>query len=122
MGLDVDLVRLLLEARQGGASFRSCLTLGRQHYFPGDTETRALLSQFGLDPRHSPKLFTGERPRYSEPFWEAIGVERLETMDASGFEGATLVHDLNRPVPPHLVEQFDAVCDAGTLERIFEKK
>jgi SAM-dependent methyltransferase len=120
MGLDVDLVRLLLEARQGGASFRSCVTLGRQHYFPGDTETRALLRQFGINAQQYPKLFTGDRPRYSEPFWEAIGVERLETMDASDFEGATIVHDMNRPIPAHLVEQFDAVCDAGTLEHIFD--
>lgn len=119
MGLDSELVRLLLEAKRAGVSYRRCLTLGRQHFFPGNTETRALFCEFGIDANRFPKVFSEERPRYSEPFWEALGAERLESLDASGFEGATVVHDLNQPIPPSLVEAYDAVCDAGTLEHVF---
>jgi SAM-dependent methyltransferase len=39
-------------------------------------------------------------------------------MDASGFEGATIVHDLNLPVPEELKGRFDVVCDAGTIEHV----
>lgn len=120
MGLDSELVRLLLEAKRAGVSYRRCLTLGRQHYFVGNTETRTLFREFGIDARRFPKVFSEERPRYSEPFWEALGAERLESLDASGFEGATVVHDLNQPAPANLVEAFDAMCDAGTLEHVFQ--
>lgn len=119
MGLDTELVRLLLEGESSGIAFRRCLTLGRQHYFVGNTETRQMLTAFGKDPNRHPDLFSDQQPRYSEPFWSALGVERLETLDASDFEGATVVHDLNQPVPDRLREQFDAVVDAGTVEHVF---
>lgn len=119
MGLDTELVRLLLEAQRTGVRFTRCLTLGRQHYFVGNTETRRLLFEFGKDPNQYPGLFSTQQPRYSEPFWEALGVEKLDTLDASSFEGATIVHDLNQPVPDKLREAFDAVVDAGTLEHVF---
>lgn len=119
MGLDTELVRLLLEAQRDGVRFTRCLTLGRQHYFVGNTEARRLLIEYGKDPNRYPNLFSKQWPRYSEPFWDMLGVEKLETLDASDFEGATIVHDLNQPVPAMLREAFDAVVDAGTLEHVF---
>jgi hypothetical protein len=103
-----------------GVSFKRCVTLGRQHYFPSRSETFKLFRDFGVDPRNCAKLYlTDQSARYAEPFWEALGVEHLETIDASGFEGATIVHDMNQPIPDNLKSQFDAVVDAGTLEHIF---
>jgi hypothetical protein len=48
-----------------------------------------------------------------------LGSEELVTIDISDFEGANYLHDLNEPIPPELNERFDAVCDFGTLEHIF---
>jgi SAM-dependent methyltransferase len=47
-------------------------------------------------------------------------VERLDVLDASDYEGATVLHDLTRPLPPELMQRFDAVIDGGTLEHIFD--
>jgi SAM-dependent methyltransferase len=40
-------------------------------------------------------------------------------MDASDFEGATILQDLNEPLESGLHDQFDAVVDSGTLEHVF---
>jgi hypothetical protein len=40
-------------------------------------------------------------------------------MDASPFEGASDVHDLNEPIPASLKRHFSAVIDCGTLEHVF---
>jgi hypothetical protein len=40
-------------------------------------------------------------------------------MDASDYEGATIIHDLNKPIPQNLVGQYDLVWDGGTLEHVF---
>ncbi|MCP9845223.1 hypothetical protein KBY77_16105 [Synechococcus sp. Cruz-7E5] len=48
-----------------------------------------------------------------------LEIEELLSIDASGYEGASLVHDLNQPVPESLWGQFDAVIDGGTLEHVF---
>lgn len=75
MGLDSELVRLLLEVRRRNVNFRDTLTLGRQHYFVGKyPETRALFREFGIDAAAHPDVFVEHPPRYSEAFWRAIGV------------------------------------------------
>ena len=57
---------------------------------------------------------------YADRFWrDILGVRDLSTIDNSDYEGASIVHDLNRPVPPELWEGFDAVVEAGSLEHIF---
>lgn len=52
-------------------------------------------------------------------FARALGARQVSAMDISGYEGANIVHDLNRPVPPELHERFDLVVDGGTLEHVF---
>jgi hypothetical protein len=40
-------------------------------------------------------------------------------MDASPYEGADVIHDLNEPIGPELHSCFDTVIDGGTLEHVF---
>jgi SAM-dependent methyltransferase len=119
MGIDIETARFLLARRRDKVAFERCATLGRQHYFVSNTETRSLLRESGLSPEAFPALFPANYPGYSEPFWEMLGVKSLATVDASKFEGATHVHDMNQPIPPEWREAFDVVCDVGTLEHVF---
>ncbi len=120
MAIDTEAARLLLLGAKSGVSFAHCATLGRQSYLPGNNETRHLLRQFGHDPDRFPKLFGPSRGgRYAEPFFDVLGAKVLETIDASDFEGATFVHDMNQPVPAGLLGRFDVVYDGGTLEHVF---
>lgn len=120
MAINLDSARFLLACRRHGVSFASSLTLGRQEFYLSHRETRSLLREFGIDPAAHPRLFPTEYPAYAEPFWEVLGAQRNETLDASPYENATIVHDLNQPLPPHLARQFDTVCDGGTLEHVFD--
>jgi len=119
MGIDIDTARFLLTRRREKASFERCATLGRQHYYVSNSETRILLKEFGLSPNDFPNLFPKEYPTYSEAFWQLLGAKTLHTIDASNFEGATHVHDMNQPVPDSWRAAYDVVCDIGTLEHIF---
>ena len=47
-----------------------------------------------------------------------LGSERLESLDITDFEGATVIHDLNKPVSEELKARFDVVFDGGTLEHV----
>lgn len=52
-----------------------------------------------------------------------FGAEAVHSFDNSGFEGATFVHDFNRPFGPgheSWIGQYDTVMDGGTLEHIFD--
>ena len=123
MGIDTEAARFLLIGQREGASFKRCVTLGRQNHCMGNLETASLLREYGLDPAKFPDFFATPytRYRYSEAFWEMLGTSDLLVLDASDFEKAkqTRVHDLNLPIPDDLKGQFDAVCDFGTLEHVF---
>jgi SAM-dependent methyltransferase len=61
----------------------------------------------------------GPECAYAEPFFEALGASRVDSLDNSDFEGAKFVHDLNQTIPAQWKQQFDAVYDGGTLEHVF---
>src|SRR5688572_1418658 len=118
MAIDGNVARFLASAQRSGVSFRHTLTLGRLNYFLSVKETRQFLRWAGMDPAKYPALLDYESSRYAETFFRTLGAETVDSMDASNFEGATIVHDLNLPVPDSLKGKFDVVCDGGTIEHV----
>lgn len=47
------------------------------------------------------------------------GGATIESLDVSAYEGASIVHDLNTPVPDSLEGQYDLLIDGGSLEHVF---
>jgi len=117
MGLDLNAVRYLLRARKQGVDFGDVLMVGRLLLDVFPAKVAALLQQHGLP--CDPYLKPGTECRYAEPFFRCLGARSVSSMDASDYEGATFVHDLNQPVPAQWRERFDTVYDGGTLEHVF---
>lgn len=118
MGLTYHEVRELLVLAQSNARFDELLTVGRQNLFLHDRDASRLERAFGLDQRTLEAL----RPfgRFADEFLRtALPVEHLTTLDSSDYEGASLIHDLNRSTPAQLNETFDVVVDGGSLEHVF---
>lgn len=57
---------------------------------------------------------------YAEEFFRGLGAHAVDSLDASDFEGATVIADLNHPLPQDLRRRFTAVFDGGTLEHVFD--
>ena len=114
MGVDTHVLRLLSESRKGGLSFSSTIMIGRQNYWalnPSD-----LCSALGIKSEDASALF---EQRYIEPLLKRLGAVRIESLDNSAFEQATVIHDLNEPIPEHLKASFSCVFDGGALEHVF---
>jgi SAM-dependent methyltransferase len=123
MGLDRNATRFLLQACQMGVRFDATLTLGRQYMLLSPERMALLLREHGRWPPPEGEAaflaaLRGTRWRF-EVFARALGAGTVAAMDASTYEGAAIVHDLNQPVPPDLEERFDVVIDGGTLEHVF---
>lgn len=121
MGMDVNVLRLLCEARNQGASFQRTLTLGRQTGYVEPAECQDLARFVGASLGDSSRLRCrrGQFLDESDLLQTLLGVETLAAMDYSDFEGASIQHDLNLPVPEGLHNAYDAVIDGGTLEHVF---
>jgi len=118
MGFDTSAIKFLLSGKERGMNFKKTLMLGRQSYQLDDYALGQCFKKFGIDPGQVAKL-KAENPIYVEPFLKLLGAETTDSMDASSYEEATHIHDLNAPLPEHLKQQYDVVIDAGTIEHVF---
>ena len=57
---------------------------------------------------------------YSESFLHELGAKEIVSLDYSDYEGATLLHDLNQPVPMEWEQGYDLILDGGSLEHVFQ--
>jgi len=116
MGLDSASTLLLAAAKSMGADFTDVMMVGRQHLQPRPDVLARIFTRFQIDEDASAFL---DEHRYAERFFEVMGAARVESLDFSGYEGATHLHDLNLPLPSELHGQYSLVHDGGTLEHIF---
>ena len=100
---EVDFLRSL----DGVVDFGHTLTLGRQSL---------RLPRAALEQKLDADVW-GDG--FGESFLRHLGAETVDSLDASDFEGATVLHDLNLPAPAQLLGRYSLVLDAGTVEHVF---
>lgn len=114
MAIDRDSLLLLLYAKKRGADFSKVLMLGRQSMNLSKADMDVVRSVSGMD---LPEAMLQEP--YSEPLLRHLGAVEVDSMDASAYEGATVLHDLNEPVGMDFSERYTLIYDGGTLEHVF---
>ena len=121
MGITLATAEFLVEAAATGVSFERTLTVGRQSLLAGPDRLWPVLQKHGIQPNQSKKAFRGQLgwEPWSDPLFRLLGAREVDAIDTSGYEGASIIHDLNEPIPGELHERFDLVVDSGTLEHIF---
>jgi hypothetical protein len=121
VGITLAAAEFLVEAAASGVSFERTLTIGRQRLLTGPDPIWTILANHGVQPNKSKTAFRrqlGWQP-WADPLFKLLGASEVATIDASGWEGAGIIHDLNEPISGELHERFDAVVDCGTLEHVF---
>jgi hypothetical protein len=106
-----------MAARARGVVFTDLAVIGRQAFLPDRKSLREALH--ALSPGCDPSTLLRESNGYGEPFYRLLGAKEICSVDASSYENATYIHDMNRPVPDDLKDRFSAVHDGGTLEHVF---
>jgi SAM-dependent methyltransferase len=122
MGIDLHNLNFMAHARDRGASFESTMAIGRQAVFIDAPELERHRALRGLPPLVEPPR-DANAPRYFEPLvaqW--FGSATVDSVDASPYEHARFIHDMNRPWPAESEARgrYDAVLDFGCLEHVFD--
>jgi len=121
MGIDLNAAQLLIKAHKSGLPFGRMGTLGRQGLHANRPALISVLRASGYDlSKDRIRKLLDPTTEYSDDFFSLLGVKEIVTIDVSDYEGAQIVHDMNRPIPDSLVSSFDLVLDGGTLEHIFD--
>jgi hypothetical protein len=95
MGLDTAAAKILCSAKFLGVDFSDTIMIGRQGFWP---DTYALQEVFRLlGVQRDPAEFSKANP-YAEEFFRVLGAQRVDSVDYSGYEGASHIQDMNLPV------------------------
>jgi hypothetical protein len=120
MGVEYYTTRFLLQARARGHAFGRTLTIGRQNLLITARDLEKLAHEFGFAPADLTAIEPESALTYVEPLLtRLLKAAEVESLDASRYEGATHIHNLNLPLPENLRARYDTILEAGSLEHIF---
>jgi hypothetical protein len=121
MGLDTNGVKFLLAAKASGVCFKNVATIGRQQLHLGLKVLKTNLRLFNFNKTDlEVKNLLLEENGYVDSLLRMLGAVRICSIDASSYEGASFIHDMNRKIPNDLKNAFTVVIDGGSLEHIFD--
>lgn len=116
MGLCRASARLLVGGMNAGVDFTDCLQVGRQSMHINAKDLSGIFTSGGI----AADAAAIASSAYAEPFFAALGAKTVSSLDASSYEDATFIHDLNSPLPDdQLINRFSVVHDGGLLEHVF---
>jgi len=123
MAISINGARFLTHAVASGCKLGRTVVVGRQGLFASPPLLRELFVRHRLPIRAADEeFFRLERTEWADALFTALGAEPLEFLDQSDYEGATFLHDLNRPISAAWEESVDTVLDSGSLEHVFDVK
>lgn len=110
MGIDAHGLKFLLYAKKT-ANFNKTVTIGRQNLHVSEQQVQDIMIT------HS----NYKHDEYCEQLLKSyFGSSAVDSIDASDFEGASIIHDMNQPLPSDKHAMYDTVIDFGTLEHIYD--
>lgn len=118
MGLDSNGIDLIFSAKDKGVDFLRTLTIGRQNLLLSEMALQKKLEDHNLS-GYKAKDLLSEGNTFAEPFFKILGSKITDSVDFSSYEGASIIHDMNMPVPETMKNKYTAVLDGGSLEHIF---
>lgn len=109
MGIDISAIDFLCYTNTFGGLLDT-ITIGRQNLSIGEHNLRKIIP---LKAGYKHDIYC--ESLLKNYFHSTI----VDSIDASNYENATLIHDMNKPLPMELRQKYDTVIDFGTLEHIY---
>ncbi len=116
MGIDRAGIQALDYARKNNVSLNNVATIGRQGIYIKPNFINKILKQNTIKPI-TPTKENGVW--YAEELFKKLGAKNIDSFDYSDYENATVIHDMNIPIPEQYKNTYDFVFDGGTLEHVF---
>ncbi|MFM7176054.1 MAG: hypothetical protein ACKO0X_01375 [Bacteroidota bacterium] len=117
MGITKQDVTFLFHAKGKGVDFSSTAMLGRLVLYADKSDLEYCESKYKNTTKSISQVVF--KDKYSEPFFEMLGANRVDSIDYSDYEQASIIHDLNKPMPDTMRQKFSCIVDGGTIEHVF---
>lgn len=126
MGIGKVCANLLIEGQKLERQTGKMLQLGRQYILFDHTflQQCAARYQYPLSSLEHVTLSFNETLRSKgylddTAFFKLLGYQEVDSLDYSPYEQASIIWDLNQPIPEKYWNQYDLIFDGGTAEHVF---
>lgn len=132
MGISRLMVEMILREHRYRPICGDVLIIGRQSVYVSPLDFLALLSEHCIagGPSTAPEIeidcATIDRAPGADDelitdaaIFRALGVDNIHALDISDYEGADVIHDLNRPLPENMKGICDFIVDGSTMDNTF---
>jgi hypothetical protein len=119
MGINRAEAQAILSLKRAGRVGSEILCLGRPELFLDGGDAQKLSQGFDLGWTASAAAAITQQI-FADDFLGACGFSSVRSLDASAYEGASIIHDLNAPVPANLENITSFLYDGGTIEHVFD--
>jgi hypothetical protein len=117
MGVDITTLRAINFARRmRPVNFARAVMLGRQEIFFTKEDFQFIDRRARLQIDYDEEIAVGS---FAEPLFRKFGAVEVQSIDASSYEGASIVMDFNQPIGAGLRGRFTLFADFGSIEHIF---
>jgi hypothetical protein len=96
--------------------FSSTIMLGRQEIFFTKEDFEFFRKRTGLAIRYDEEIRLG---KFSERLFTRFGAGKVDSIDASNYEGASIIADFNHPIATELHKKYSMFIDFGSIEHIY---
>lgn len=117
MGLDINSLNFLGFSKNQGVDFSKTLSIGRAGICMTEDSIRDFLIAFGRADLVKDIQRLTKSKYFEEILAVVFGAKQQDSVDASSYEGASIVHDFNLPIETD--KRFTAIIDFGCLEHVF---
>jgi hypothetical protein len=118
MGISNSNLAMLTAAKRISGSFDNVATLGKQSFWPSKTFLKRVFSM--TNPKVSSDDILERVGTDGSAFLRWLGAKAVDEFDASPYEGAKVVHDMNKPIGPEHKGKYNVLFEGGSLEHIFD--
>jgi len=117
VGVNITTLRAINFVRRiFNLDFSKTVMLGRQEIFFTRDDFEFVCKRTGLAMRYNDSIAMGQ---FSEGLFKLFGGQQVDSIDASDYEGASIIADFNCPVPAELVGQYSMFIDFGSIEHVY---
>mgnify|MGYP003592463089 CR=1 FL=1 len=131
MGIYASMAKIMIENRAAYVPRGRAVTLGVHHFNYDLQELEGIFAEMAVEPNRDVAPIRNVRIKNSwikpdaldaATLFHRLGFSHVDELDVDAYEGASVLHDMNEPLPEALHGAYDLVFDGGTIEHVFNVK
>jgi len=131
MGMGRHLIEAIVREHLHKPIAEDVLLIGRQTTYASPANLIKIINECGVKVDADPSDFALDKTTIDRKagfagslvsdatLFTLLGARSIKALDHSPYEGAEVIHDLRKPVPPQLENIADFIVDGSTLDNVF---